>query len=352
MHLKKKIFTIIIALIFISIFSTSYGLNYSDEFILNNNTDYELGCCSIALQLDGNNSIMTFRRDSDLDADIHIEQINWHGIPVIKQYKTDHKYFCHVIITNNGWTIGLGGIDDGIDNKRCENITATMITDDNSISQEGLKEIQEIKKPYGRGHVLIKAPNGNYGFATVDQLKTGKLKPGQYISIPNNYSCSRKGEISLNSDDLIEEMTQLARSDKYGEYRRDIITYNYHQDSNDNITDIYVSNEDGALIGQDYVGCADDIYFNTTSQPNANNYKHPEKGADDLILKTTLIKASDIPVAPNYKKISTLSFSKIDNSMTNQILQTEFLIPIIIGIIVFAGLLFFIIYRLVKFIAK
>lgn len=329
MHLKKKIFTIITALIFISIFSTSYGLNYSDEFILNNSTNYELGCCSIALQLDGNNSIMTFRRDSDLDADIHIEQINWHGIPVIKQYKTDHKYFCHVIITNNGWTIGLGGIDDGIDNKRCENITATMITDDNSISQEGLKEIQEIKKPYGRGHVLIKAPNGNYGFATVDQLKTGKLKPGQYISIPNNYSCSRKGEISLNSDDLIEEMTQLARSDKYGEYRRDIITYNYHQDSNDNITDIYVSNEDGALIGQDYVGCADDIYFNTT-----------------------LIKASDIPVAPNYKKISTLSFSKIDNSVTNQILQTEFLIPIIIGIMVFAGLLFFIIYRLVKFIAK
>jgi hypothetical protein len=272
---------------------------------------------------------MTFRRDSNLDADIHIEKINWHGIPAIKQYKTDNKYFCHVIITNNGWVIGLGGIDDGIDNQRCENITATMITDDNSISEEGLQKIQEIKKPYGRGHVLIKAPNGNYGFATVDQLKTGKLNPGQYISIPNNYSCSRKGEISLNSDDLIKEMTQLARSDKYGEYRRDIITYNYHQDSNDNITDIYVSNEDGALIGQDYIGCVDDIYLNTT-----------------------LIKASDIPVAPKYKSIGQLNFTSTNNIIKSQLLKTEFMIPIIIVIIVFAGLLFFIIYKLVKFIVK
>lgn len=329
MHLKKKIFILSTLLIFISIICAVYGQNYSSEFILNNNSNYEIGCCSIALQLDGNNSIMTFRRDSNLDADIHIEQINWHGIPVIKQYKTDHKYFCHVIITNNGWTIGLGGIDDGIDNQKCENITATMITGDNSISKEGLKKIQEIKKPYGRGHVLIKAPNGNYGFATIDQLKTGKLNPGQYLSIPNNYSCSRKGELTLDNDDLIEEMAQLARSDKYGEYRRDIITYNYHQDSNDNITDIYVSNEDGALIGQDYVGCVDDIYLNTT-----------------------LIKASSIPVAPKYKSIGTLSFTNTKNIINNQLLNSEFMIPIIIGIIIFAGLLFFIIYRLVKFIIK
>lgn len=327
MHLKKKILLLTITLILITVSATVYGLNYqtpNNEQVIANTNETELGCCSIVLQLEGTDSIMTFRRDSNLDADIHIEQINWHGIPVIKQYKTDNKYFCHVIITNNGWTIGLGGIDDGIDNQRCENITATMISDDNSISKEGLKKIQEIKKPYGRGHVLIKAPNGNYGFATVDQLKTGKLEPGQYISMPNNYSCSRKGEISLDTEDKIKEMTNLSRSDKYGEYRRDIITYDYHTTSDDNITDIYISNEDGALINQDYVGCVDDVYLNNT-----------------------LIKGEEIPVAPDYKSIGTISFLGT-TSITNSIANNDFIIPIIIAIIIFAVLLFFIIFKLVK----
>ena len=212
--------------------------------------------------------------------------------------------------------IGFGGIDDGVDSEKCENISFEMINDNFTISKEKLEEIQKIKQPYGRGHFIIKAPNGNYGFATVDKVKTGQLEPGHYISLPNNYSLSRAGELSLGSDDKIGDMVELARSDKYGVERRDIITYDYHS-GDDAYADIYVSNEDGSLLGVNYTGCVDDVYINDKE-----------------------IKAEDIPVAPSYDKVDTLHFS--DGSSPLGVI-----VPIIICI-VFVGALSFGSFRFVK----
>ena len=136
----------------------------------------------------------------------------------------------------------------------------------------------------------------------MDKVKTGKLQPGQYISLPNNYSLSRSGNLSLASDDKVRDMVELARSDKYGLDRRDIITYDFHS-GDDSYVDVYVSNEDGSLLGVDYTGCADDVYVNGNQ-----------------------IKAEDIPVAPAYKSVDSLKFSN-DNSKWG----------IIIGCIVFIG---------------
>ena len=61
---------------------------------------------------------MSYRRDANLTADIHIEQVDWHGHPAIKQYKTDHGYFNHIIVTNDGWVIGLGGVDAGEESRK------------------------------------------------------------------------------------------------------------------------------------------------------------------------------------------------------------------------------------------
>ena len=301
MNLKNKILIISIAIILISVIGVCAANYQNNQQILNNQTD-GFGCCSIILQEDGADSIMTFRRDSNVTADIKIENIDWHGIPAIKQYKTDGKYFSHVIITKDGWMIGFGGIDDGVDSEKCENISFEMINDDYTISKEKLEEIQSIKKPYGRGHFIIKAPNGNYGFSTVDMVKTGQLQPGQYISLPNDYSLSRAGNLSLGSDDKIKNMVELAQSDKYGLDRRDIITYDFHS-GDDSYVDIYVSNEDGSLLGVNYTGCVDDVYINGN-----------------------LIKAEDIPIAPAYKSLDTLKFSKGDSHL-----------GIIIGCIVFIG---------------
>ena len=153
MNFKKKIFVFIVFLCVVSAFGASLLADYQNNDNLptptsQNNESDMIGCCSIVLQLDENNTIMSYRRDSDLNADVYIENVEWHGYNVIKQYKTDNNYFCHVIITSNGWVIGLGGTDDGIDNQIAENITAGMINDNNTISVDDLQRIQKLKEPY------------------------------------------------------------------------------------------------------------------------------------------------------------------------------------------------------------
>lgn len=321
MKLNNKILILIMFIGIVSIIGAySSSINDNIGFDAPNTTEADIGCCSIVIQLDGNNTLFSHRRDSNVDADVFIEKINWHGHDAIRQYKSDNGYFCHAIITNDGWTIGFGGIDDGVNSEKIENITAGMINEDNTISTQDLEEIQKIKKPYGRGHVLIKAPNGNYGFATVDKVKTGKLTPGQYVSLPNNYQQSRAGNITLNSDDKIGVMENLSRSDLYGVGRRDIVIYDFKVADDKNTTDIYVSNEDGHYVNVDNSVFKDDIYFNNT-----------------------LIPANDIPIAPNYKNIGSVTFGEDGNlfsSMFN-------LIKIIIFVVI-AGILIFILIRFIR----
>lgn len=323
MNLRKKIFVLGIFIFFISICGVYSAYNHQNIDavpVISNETD-GFGCCSIVLQLEDNHTIMSYRRDSNVTADVFIEKVNWHGHPAIKQYKTEDGYFNHVIVTNDGWVIGLGGIDDGRDSEICENITAQMITKDFSISKHALEKIQDIKKPYGRGHVVIKAPNGNYGFATPTKLKTGTLNPGTYISIPNDYSLSRKGDISLDVDDKIKNMTELAQSDLYGLDRREIVTYDYYQNESGNYTDIYVANEDGSLVGADYKGCIDNVVFNNTT-----------------------IKGKDIPIAPDYKKVGSVAFEEVHKTVDNLVV-----LLVLVGFVVFVGLLFFVVLRFVRF---
>lgn len=312
---------------FISIFGLVYANNEQeicDNFVIHNDSDDNplFGCCSIVLQGKGNDTIFSYRRDSNLTADVFVEKVKWHEMSVIKQYKTEGGYFNHIILTSDGWVIGLGGVDDGIDNKKCENITAKMINDDYNISKKYLKQIQNIKKPYGRGHVLIKAPNGNYGFATVDKLKTGKLEPGQYISIPNNYSLSRSGEISSDTPDKIKSMVELAQSDKYGMDRREIIIYDFHAYSLYNRTDVYVSNDDGSKLGVDYKDCIDNVYFNNT-----------------------LFKAKNIPIAPDYEKMGSIDFINEDSNNYKLIL-----LMFIVVFVFFVAILYFVVLKFVRFI--
>lgn len=323
MNLGKKIFVLGIFIIFISICGAYSAYNHQNTDalpVVGNETD-SFGCCSIVLQLEGNNSLMSYRRDSNVTADIFIEEVDWHGIPAIKQYKTDYGYFNHVIVTHDGWVIGLGGIDDGEDSQICENITAQMITDDCSISEHALKKIQEIKQPYQKGHVVVKAPNGNYGFATPTMLKTGKLVPGQYISIPNDYSLSRGGNISLGIDDKIKAMTELSQSDLYGLDRREIVTYDFQVGDKANTTDIYVANDDGSLVGTNYAEFIDNIHFNNT-----------------------VINGPDIPIGPDYEKIGSVTFEDEKSTFDSLVL-----LLILAGFVVFVGILFFIVLKFVRY---
>ena len=163
MDFKKSVFIFSLVILFVSIIAASASSvenTHDIQSILENYNESDMtGCCSVVLQMDGNNSMFSFRRDAGNAADIYIEKINWHGKEAIKQYKTSAGYFCQVIITNDGWVIGYGGIDDGDDNKKIENITGSMVNDNNTISESGLEQVQAIKAAYGLGHLLIKAPN-------------------------------------------------------------------------------------------------------------------------------------------------------------------------------------------------
>ena len=328
MFSKRIILLLSVFLVLISalgVCASEYPQNNTDfQYVLDNLHDDDLtGCCSVALQLDGNNSIFSFRRDANLTADIYIEQIDWHGKQAIKQYKENGGYFCQVIITEDGWVIGYGGVDDGPDNEKIEQITSEMITDDYSISDDGLAQIQAIKEPYKKGHVLIKAPNGNYGIATDKGHFTGHLEPGEYISMPNSYQFFRSGTVSLNASDKIAIMTELAASDAFGLSRRDITTFYYQQVDNGtfkgSIVDAYLSNDDGSYFGMQTAGYADNVYFNGT-----------------------LFKAEEIPMAPNYEPMGSLVLNESPVASALTILLS------IIAFVVFVGALFYVVLYFVR----
>ncbi|MGX8693904.1 MAG: hypothetical protein ACSW71_03255 [Methanobrevibacter sp.] len=273
-----------------------YDINELKVILANTDESDMTGCCSVMLQLEGNDSMFSFRRDASFSADIYIiNTTDWHGHKAIKQYKTDGGYFCQAVVTDDGWLIGFGGVDDGIDNERIENITAEMINDNNTISEDILTKVQEIKASYGLGHILIKAPNGNYGLATATTHQSGHLKPGDYVSLPNRYQFLRTGTIDLNTSDKVTTMVNLAASDMFGITRRDITTFHFHNATNDtfegNITDIYISNDDGSMLGMSTGGLVDDVYFNGS----------------------TVINGSKIPIAPKYSKIGSVAFEPDHN---------------------------------------
>lgn len=331
MNLKRFFLITSVILILVSILAVSASDYHQDinevKQILDNTDESELtGCCSVVLQLDGNNSILSFRRDAETGADIFIEEIDWHGHKAIKQYKTTGGYFCQVIITQEGWIISYGGIDDGDDNKKIEEISSGMVNENNTINENTLSQIQAIKASYGLGHIVVKAPNGNYGFATATNHKIGKLSPGDYISMPNRYQYSRSGDIPLNTSDKISTMAQLAISDMFGLTRRDVTTFYFHNVTNSsfdgNVVDIYLSNDDGSLFGMSTGGLNDDVHFHNQT-----------------------FKGSQIPIAPQYQDVGKVEFDHVSEGGGFDFVT----LFSIIGFVICVGILGFAVLQLVRY---
>lgn len=330
MEFKKKIFILGIILLFSSLIAVSandnpFNVHNINEILQDNDVDDMTGCCSVILQEDGANAMMSFRRDAKSDADIYIEKINWHGKEAIKQYKTSGGYFCQVIITQDGWILGFGGEDDGPDNERIENISASMINDNYTISNESLAEIQAIKEPYKLGHAVIKAPNGNYGIATDKGHFTSKLAPGEYLSMPNRYTYFRSGNITFdNTTDKINTMVQLAISDGFGLTRRDVTTFDFDVNDSTNSTRIYVSNDDGSTFGMSCGGLYDTVYFNGTK-----------------------INGEDIPIAPQYKDVGNVTFENNNTAASGGSFNFMSIIIFVISAVI-VGIVIFFSYHTIK----
>lgn len=286
---KKLILIILLSISLIFGLSAIYGENIYDQDL----TDASdmTGCCSVIMQLEGNDSVVSFRRDAGNFADLTIEEQNWHGQKVLKQYKESQGYFVQVIITSDGWVVTYGGKDDGIDNQRIENISGEMVKDKN-ISSDGLKEVQEIKSMYRLGHMVIKAPNGDYGVAMSNTYFKGHLNPNEYLSVPNTYAYFRNG--TLESDNPTDDTIKLAMSDRFGLTRKNIMTYQYkaieNETFNGSTIDIFASNDDGSMWNLKDASGADNFYYNGT-----------------------FYDKEDIPIAPDKEYVATHEFEKTRN---------------------------------------
>ena len=282
-----------------------------------NDTKYsEEGCSSTIIQIDEQNSAFTFRRDSDEGVNVNIiYQKNG-----ILQYKNDLDYFWHAIINQDGWIVGNGGADNPHSCEKMEAFAQIMIKK-NTLIDELIERISDIKSLYNLGHFLIKSPNGTYGLIAhiIGEkiiIEKGKLKPGEYMISPNNYKYYKKGNIS--DFDIKENYTYISRYlaaiDTYSSLRTNDFTYNYVTKDNSKYVDIFIANDDGSL-----------------SKTGNNSYLF-----NDIYINKKYIYGEKVPIIMNGMYLDRYIISegnKSDNKNTN-IKINIILLVFIIGLLI------------------
>lgn len=226
----------------------------------------EMGCCSVFLQVSSSESLTGFRRDSTYSADIHIKSVNWYGHAAVKQYKTDGGYSFHSVTTADGWMVATGGADGPSVNKDIEKLAGEMVKS-GTIQSSKLREIRNLISSLGFsiGHFSIKAPNGKYALVWVGGFKTGKLNPGQYLSVPNSRDCFREGNWKSFDSNPISAAVKILASDPYGVNRRDATVFYWKATTKEGSTTswvkVYAANDNGYAVGAGTSYLKDNIYF-------------------------------------------------------------------------------------------
>jgi hypothetical protein len=274
----------------------------------------EMGCTSIYIQVNKTEAVAGFRRDSTYAANLNIKVSKWHGRTAIKQYKTTNTYFFHSITTSDGWMIGTGGADNPSVNKAIEKLAGKMVKS-GKIKKTTLKKIQRYEKRLGIGHFAIKAPNGKYAVVWGSSIKTGKLKSGQYISVPNRKSLFRHGSYYKFSKDPANAAIKILATDSFGINRRDATVFHWKSITNEGSTTskvfVYAANDNGHLAGKNTGHLKDNIYFKGTFFSKNKLPKTPNKlflGVHDFGSIDKLIKIQTKVDAPELTK--TLNESK------------------------------------------
>ena len=275
----------------------------------------EWGCCSFYLQVSKTESVAGFRRDATNGLTIYIKNVKWHGRTAIKQYKLGSGYFFHSITTSDGWMIGTGGIDNVGINKAIENLAGKMVSS-NKIKTSYLKKIQSYERSLGLGHFSIKSPNGKYAVVWLNCYWTGKLKPGEYISVPNSMSCYRHGTYAKFSKNPIKAGIKIGATDSYGVNRRDVTLFHWKSTTNKNfkttsLVKVYVANDNGKYVGRSTGYLKDNIqyknkYISKNKLPVVPHMKflgtHKFGNIDKLIKKATIVSAPKLTTTFNQTK--------------------------------------------------
>lgn len=258
----------------------------------------ETGCCSLFVHVNGTESVNGFRRDATNALTVNIIKTKWNGRNAIKQYKTN-SYFFHSITTADGWMIGNGGLDNPNINRVIEKLAGSIVQS-GEIKKSILKKIQSYEKRLGLGHFSIKAPNGRYAAVWANSIKTGKLKAGEYISVPNSKSLFRHGTWDKFGDDVESVALKIAATDKFGLNRRDITVFHWKATTKEGKTTsnlkVYASNDNGEFVKRSTAHLKDDIKY-----------------------KGVLISKNELPLTPEMLKLGTHKFKNIDKLKTQTI---------------------------------
>ena len=257
----------------------------------------ETGCCSLFVQVNNGESVNGFRRDATNALTINIIKSKWNGRNAIKQYKTN-SYFFHSITTADGWMIGNGGLDNPVINKAIEKLAGNIVKS-GVIKKSVLKKIQSYEKRLGLGHFSIKAPNGKYAAVWANTIKSGKLKAGEYISVPNSKSLFRHGTWDKFGDDAENAALKIAATDKFGVNRRDITVFHWKATTKEGKTtsklNIYAANDNGQLVKRSTAHLKDNIKY-----------------------KGVLISKNKLPLTPVMLKLGVHNFKNIDKLIKTQ----------------------------------
>lgn len=257
----------------------------------------EMACSSLYLQVSTTEAVAGFRRDATNAKTLHIVKYKLNGKWAVKQYKTD-SYFFHSITTADGWMAGTGGWDNPVVNHAIENLAGKIIKS-GKITKYYLKKIQRNERKLNSGHFSIKAPNGKYAIVWASGIKVGKLKPGEFIDVPNARSMFRHGTWTKYSNDPAKAAIKVAATDSFGVNRRDATAFHWKATTVDGKTSstlkVYAANDNGRLVGK-----------------STGHLK------DNIIFKGKFISKNSLPKTPSSKFLGTYKFGSIDKLIKTQ----------------------------------
>jgi len=301
---NKILFGIFIILFFCSCFSTQsffFGniidVNKTSENDLIINSD----CTSILIQINSNEYVSGFRRDSIYPTDLFIKKTMINGIEAIREcYNNSNGYFTHSLIFANGWYMGIGGSYSPSENNELESLGCEIVKD-GVFNQEIMGKIEDLIDTFDLCHFLLKAPDGQLITYEKKDGKTKnmsfKLQDNEYVVCPNGPDYYQRG-IWTNGTPSVDSVIYLGSADEYGVNRRNIISYYVSKEDVVTDVDVYASHDDGSLSGES------------------------SSGKDNIIFENRFVSNDTIPEIPKKIAIGNIKlFNNKEHKESNQIIN-------------------------------
>lgn len=277
MNFKKTILLVCLALCLSGIAICAGESDFNTDF-----NESHFHCCSFAIQ-EENETVFAFRQDAPLGEDgviIHNDTLKGDEI-IVQEVDDPDSHFIHAIITEDGWVAGHGGnsVND-TETRNMEDIAFEMLSS-KEISSHSLERIHKIFNRYGYGHFFIKAPDGRYGAVYNESVLEGRMNPGEFLVIPNEYSGFSGGSYASYAKDPVDAIVKISSHEDSGTNRRNLYTYDYKlQDTDDGErygVSVYVTNDNGQDVGLDTSDIVTYFYFNDDYYPPSEIPENPDK---------------------------------------------------------------------------